>query len=1484
MSLPGGAADKVGNRYERRWSVYSLLDVLTGRAASIRIEVPGPTGHGFEFRVTDRDGARWVQVKHGGPKWTLQQFSRDGILDDFLTKLQDGDRCTFVATGHASDLDALSRRAREAESWSEYDTVFLASAEHRKNFKYLEKQWQVNGENLYNALQRVHVHTIDEESLRRWVQDRIEALFDGDSKTIADVLAQLADESLHQELTAIDIRARLESRHLPPLDLSNYADSAGLLEEQSDSYLAQDERTQILGRALPRAEASQIIQQLDAGCHVLVSGAAGQGKTAILAQVVREARNKGWPTLTIRADRLPAGETPSALGQAMGLPTSPPDLLAALAGPDTALLVIDQLDALSIASGRHTARFDVIADVVARAKSHPGLRIVLACRQFDLDNDAQLRTLSASDRTAIVTVEDLPEATVAAVLAEVGVVFAALPPGLRGLLRTPLHLSIYAQLAEAQQPDLDTVANLTELYDRYWNHKRHACRERRQGSDEWIQVVDRLCDIGSQRQELSTPSVLLDEFDQQAGAMASEAVLIRDNGKTGFFHETFFDYCFARRFLNRGRTLEQLLTSAEQELFRRSQVRQLLAYQRDHDRTRYLSDLQWLLTDRRVRMHLVAVVLGVLQSLTDPTVEEWAILETVATDPIHRGYERAWVLLRTNAAWFPHADQTGFWQRSLDTPKAIDHAVWAMTGNVTAHSHRIVELLRPYLGNSAGWNTRLGALLDLGDLTHARAAVDLLIDLIPHLPDRSFAHALHRLKQAQPAWVIEIAAALLAFAVQTADPAVGYNPFGPPPSTFGRNELGLHALDEAGHAAPRAYVDHILPVLLDTMQRYQRTGTCSSAVSDSVWGSHMWGLDADPADVLERRMATALQALAVEDITTATDVFTRLAASPFETAHFLLAQGYAAAPDTFADTAVDWLVATPDALELGYSTSSSWVSRELIAAASQHCSDERYGALVERLMYYTTAWERRPDMLGRRGYTELCLLNGLASARRPDVVRRRIGELQRKFGIDDCPAPTPSIVSGIIGSPIPSAAAVHMTDAQWLSAIDRYRTDDERSRHRDGEFTGGAYQLAGTLEEQTKTDPDRFARLALQLPTGANPGYLAAILRGLAGSPLEVDALLELSHIVRDHPDRNLNLWLLRLLESNARQPLPEEVLTLVCLAAMSNDDPIVDRGDNECAAEGPSIDDVGLASLRGTAARTLAELLRHDPTRRVVLEPAFESLANDRVPAVRVEATRAFAALWPLDQELALLLFNQTLVNATGPMFASNGVWIFLLTAFADAFDQLMPTLERMLDSEDDAATVAAIRLMTLASYQRPELDARIDAFLAGKPSARAAAVEVFATYLGASNRRDRSQAVISSAFDDENTEVRNQAARAFYSLQDVSGSLRDFEDLFTRFAASRGLGDSGHAALRVLNAAAAELPKTALTVCEAIVAHDGTQLSDIRTSAAGDAFEITTTVLRVYAQYADPDLHRRCLDLIDDMVTFAAGGIDDELSSFER
>ena len=40
MTLPGGPADKLGNRYEKWWTVSEIVRMLQGETETIRIEEP----------------------------------------------------------------------------------------------------------------------------------------------------------------------------------------------------------------------------------------------------------------------------------------------------------------------------------------------------------------------------------------------------------------------------------------------------------------------------------------------------------------------------------------------------------------------------------------------------------------------------------------------------------------------------------------------------------------------------------------------------------------------------------------------------------------------------------------------------------------------------------------------------------------------------------------------------------------------------------------------------------------------------------------------------------------------------------------------------------------------------------------------------------------------------------------------------------------------------------------------------------------------------------------------------------------------------------------------------------------------------------------------------------------------------------------------------------------------------------------------------
>ncbi len=219
MPMAGGPADKVGNRYERRWTVRAMLDVIAGIAESLRIEVPGTQGAGAEFRLIVGGTPYWYQSKRqrDAGAWTIAAMASEGFLQAWLPKLQTGACCVFASGTSADELRELCERARDAQTWAEYDEHFLAAEQQRTRFNRLRNVWDgIDDERAYKNLQRVDVHTMDERNLAELVRLRLSGLVDGHPDTVSDILGQFADDQIHQELDAADLWRHLEGRGIHP--------------------------------------------------------------------------------------------------------------------------------------------------------------------------------------------------------------------------------------------------------------------------------------------------------------------------------------------------------------------------------------------------------------------------------------------------------------------------------------------------------------------------------------------------------------------------------------------------------------------------------------------------------------------------------------------------------------------------------------------------------------------------------------------------------------------------------------------------------------------------------------------------------------------------------------------------------------------------------------------------------------------------------------------------------------------------------------------------------------------------------------------------------------------------------------------------------------------------------------------------------------------------------------------------------------------
>ena len=1507
MPLPGGAAEKFGNRYEGRWTVACLLDVMDEKADSIRLEPPGPEGQGFEFWITKQGVREYHQVKrqHFNGHWTLYSLAHEGVLTNFTTRLQDPSiRCVFVSGNSAGQLDELSDRARRSASWEEFNEEFLGTDQSRKNFDLVRYSApDLPEQEAYERLKRIRIEPIGESFLLTTIESRASALVNGDAATIVDVLTEMASERVHHEVTAHDIWNHLESRGFSRRHWDKDPHVLSAVEEANQRYLSLL-RDQAIGHTvLPRQEVQAVqgrLKESSGKAGVLLTGEAGIGKSGVMLQVVEKLLSAGTPVVAFRADRLEPTQLPDNVGEQIGLPGSPANVLAAVAQRGHCVLIIDQLDALSLASGRNTDLFDCVYGILRQAQAHPNMRILLACRKFDLDNDYRLRRLTDSDGVAeAVLVERLAHETVREVVARLGLDANSLNFKQLDLLSVPLHLKLLSELLEDVEIRRLNFETAQDLYERFWEYKQQVIRERLGQPVKWTQVVYGLCDYMHGRQTLSAPEVVVEEWNSDAKAMVSENILVLENKRYSFFHEGFFDYAFARRFTGSSQSLLGLLLSGEQRLFRRAQVRQILLYLRDTEFDRYIANLKEVLSSPDVRFHIKQVVFALLSDLSEPVKREWDVVSCFAGRDFHDSVTRqAWMTVR-RPAWFRLVDSLGLVQHWLDDPdKAfVDQTVLLLRVIQRELPDRVAELLEPYVGKSERWNACLFHLAVWGDWSQGRRFLELMLQLIdegvlddargPIAVNSDFWSLLYPVPERQPSWGCEVVGHYFNRRRKLSLSAGQPNPFDYSAGTIANSQSAEDTLGKLASSAPESFVQEVIPFMQAVIE------DCASKergelLLDPIWSNRLFQSGYTIDHALLMAMEIALSKLALQHPEMYQSVIEPIRDSPYETIQYLLIRSLAANGALFANETVDHLCAKPDRLKIGYLSDPHWATRQLIESVSPHCSDEKLQQLEVLLFGYYPDWERSTQGRRQYGYAQFTLLSGITATRRSQEANKRLEELRRKFGQPEPDAPRP-MKAEWVPSPIPEQAAEKMSDDQWLSAIRRH--DSERPGvGQDGHLIGGAHELSQVLQNQVKQEPKRFAELVLKFPDDADPSYFEAVLRGISDANLDFETVMRVCERCHRVEGRPLGREICEPIANFAQADIPPVALDLVAWYATEDRGPQQELWRTQVTpqitpeAEYYYRGDIltnGINTSRGRAAQALARLVESDHQRTAYFQPTLEKMVQDPSIAVRSCVAQALIAVLRLDRDLAVELFRQ-LCNTEDALLRTPFIERFMYFALQTHFPELAPILDRMVNSEIPDVASNGARQACLAALDLPEAVAIADLCLSGSESQRVGAAQVMAANIKVATCRSFCEDALVSLFNDPSEKVRAEAANCFRRFE--GDDLVAYEHLIAQFVLSDAFPKNRFPLLIALERTTAKLPEVTLSACERFIDVAGLAAGDISTREAGDADTVIKLTLRTYQQSSDDSIRARSLGLIDRLMEDGAYGISDALEEFER
>jgi hypothetical protein len=512
-SEPGGRADKLGNEFERLWTVRHLIELLSGRASSVSIEALGDDEKGTEFWVTRPDGTREAhQCKRenaSAGEWTAADLGNKKILSNarFQLDRDPSHRFVFTSADKAPRISDLCERARMCESPADFFAHCVTTSQGlEKEFRKLCQHLGLDHdqtrdlEKVFDFLRRFSTRIVDKVAIRDEVEELASRWLTGDPNDAIAALKDVVDKSIGVTLLVADVIAQLPAT-VRPRDLTQEPGLFPALEELRNRFDRAYRYLLIGGRILKRRETQDLhslVVDENGPRLILLHGPGGEGKSGVVFELTDLLRAARTVYLPLRLDRDRPADTPLQYGRTLDLPASPAACLAAAADGQMGVLVLDQLDAIRWTAAHSGHAWDTCERVISEALRHSNLRVVVVCRSFDVEDHPQIRAWKERSNVKDLKVAPLDDQFVNAVVSSFGMDPATLEPRQRMILKSAMPiLATVDRLAGQSASDARDITTqhpldagkLSEVLLRLYEQSEADEPLRRQCLDAWDRML-----------------------------------------------------------------------------------------------------------------------------------------------------------------------------------------------------------------------------------------------------------------------------------------------------------------------------------------------------------------------------------------------------------------------------------------------------------------------------------------------------------------------------------------------------------------------------------------------------------------------------------------------------------------------------------------------------------------------------------------------------------------------------------------------------------------------------------------------------------------------------------------------------------------------------------------------------------------------------------------------------------------------------------
>ncbi len=1319
----GGRADKLGNDFENRYLVNLFLRLLRDEYESIEVEPVGPIDDGVEYiAVLPNQSKVFFQCKGSNAdqdSWRISDLNKYHIFDKAKRHLKahPQNQYWFVSPCKYGQLDELCHRARSNHSLSDFIEYQLNTDKLQKLFAKCRVHFgcsdNEHGEaETLSLLARCHfVHYAFDEEAKMQLNDQIHSWFMGKADSNRIIIANLVNDLKYygRAITAAWLLNELKNRNVVRYTSvpENIWEVVSEINRGFDSsYLPMN------GKILERTVTNELLSSINTGESVILLGKPGAGKSGVLCSLMDHLNSQSIPHLAIKLNKDVSQSTCDEFGAAIGLPFSPVECLRQLAGGQTAVLMLDQLDSLRWTEGHSAKALGICKELIRQAgeinKNRQGkISIVFACRSFDLEIDPMLRSLFCDTQTTRWEKRTVDVLTETEVISVIGSTYQQLPARLKTMLRTPATLSVWLHLSNEVRIKMDSISSADQLIDAWWQEilgKEHCPSE---ALTTCIEEIVRLMQTHGRQY---VPRQVVQKYSRAINVLLSEQLLVQSENAYMFVHQSYYDFFLVNQALMDvycGKSaLGFLPPYATQPPGGRYRLLALLQRLLSTDEEIFLHSANELLASNQVRYYYQCAVFEVIGQTEQPSRELQQFVQQHYADTKWQKYI-VQVVFMHHPAFIRHVDEiiNDDWldELHLDMLRSI----------VSMDSEFVLSKLEPYAGKSAEIDQKLWHVLDIGVIELSEEANQFALRLAQNNPKfLQTAWGITRLIEKESPYSIDYLLILLQHCED---------------DNFQNIYLGdsnhVHWNTEDYH---RLLLAKLLPALADQTSGWN---TSSRRVHNIFYEHSEWIKEGYRTHV-SRAIVDLLIAAAKKCACTTPECYISMlneyGCTDSYVVNEVLMEGISNLPLEYGNEAFEWIFADFDHRIFVYTGDQEDYLRIFKQVIKRFGAslNQRSQTILDKTVYSwhepnevikATLEARKsrnheygmvfcgPPYWGHLQYELIPLLPF-----RTANSEKLMASLQRNVAMYNATTfkgtfitPARSVTSPLHGR------ADQLTDAAWLRLMQSEVQPKSRWREsKDGQYfiESNHPNFASAMEDVVVQQPNRFIRLAMQMTSNCDKCYLYAVLRGLARSNLAENDLRQLYSLLQrcmDVQDQEVVRSVLSLLEKTHSMEWPSFVDDYLCKTALScpaDEDALVARLQK--STEEGDLHTVAVNTANGRAMGIICKRLAQKADMFSVYKPVVGlTMAHKQVYMHYMAAECLVAMLgheenWALQQLKLLLQQEPTLLVS----YDVRQVVLYDYSNNAELYRRIV--IDACNSTDDALATEAAGCLCALAYY----------------------------------------------------------------------------------------------------------------------------------------------------------------------------------------